>query len=237
MADDRTTDDCDPEARSPIRTPDFFQDGLAELRDQLGWAQADLGRFFGVSRVAVSNWETRGVGETEPRKAALRLVERCLQVSPAPSPKVGEALLGAGVARFVTAAMRRSPRFREGAVDKETELEEVGLGEVGPEEAVRIRSRLGWSQAELAAFLGVTRSVPAVWEDTEDTGPGSEAVQAALLSLRLVADPEEEEKEEKHEEHPGPDRHPLETLRREGVSAFYERAFYRSATCLEACET
>jgi transcriptional regulator with XRE-family HTH domain len=198
------TDSRDPEARSPIRTSDFFQDRLAGLRDQLGWTQADLGRFFGVSRVAVANWETRGVGETEPRKAALRLVDRCREASPAPGREVGAALLRAGVARFVTTAVHRSPRLGEGAVDEK----------VGPKEATRIRGRLGWSQAELAAFSGVTRSVPAVWEDTDEDGPASEAVRAALLALRLVADPE-------LEEYPGPDRHPMETLRTEGLSAFY----------------
>lgn len=195
-----------PEARAPITTPDFFEEELADLRGRLEWTQADLGGFFGVSRVTVANWETRGVGETEPRKAALRFVSDCLEASPAPGPEVGEALLSAGLTRALTAGVHRSPRVDEGSCDKE----------IGPKEVVEIRGRLGWTQAELAAFLGVTHSVPAVWEDSDEEGPTSEAVRAALLALRLVADPEQQE-------HPGPDR-PMETFRKKGLSVFYRKA-------------
>jgi DNA-binding transcriptional regulator YiaG len=201
----------DPEARAPITTPDFFEEELAGLRGQLEWTQAELGRFFEVSRVTVANWETRGVGETEPRKAALRFVSDCLEASPAPGPEVGEALLSAGLTGVLTAGVHRSPRLNEGACDKE----------VGPKEAAEIRGRLGWTQAELAAFLGVTHSVPAVWEDPDEEGPTDKAVRAALLALRLASDPE-------REEHPGPnqpmEKFPMEKLGEEGLSAFYREA-------------
>lgn len=193
-------------ARAPITTPDFFEQKLPGLRNELGWTQADLGRFFGVSRVTVTNWETSSVGETEPRKAALRFVSDCLEGSPAPGREVGEALLSTGLTRALTAGVHQSPRLDEGGCDKE----------IGPKEAAEIRSRLGWTQAELAVFLGVTHSVPAVWEDSDEEGPTREAVRAALLALRLVADPEQQE-------HPGPDR-PMETFRKKGLSAFYRKA-------------
>lgn len=200
-----------PEARGPIRTPDFFEEELAGLRGRLEWTQAELGQFFEVSRVTVANWETRGVGETEPRKAALRFVSDCLEASPAPGLKVGEALLGAGLTRALTAGVHRSPRLNEGGHDKE----------VGPKEAADIRGRLGWTQAELATFLGVTHSVPAVWEDSAEEGPTDKAVRAALLTLRLASDPE-------REEHPGPnqsmEKFPTEKLGEEGLSAFYREA-------------
>jgi DNA-binding transcriptional regulator YiaG len=195
-----------PEARAPITTPDFFEEELADLRGRLEWTQADLGQFFGVSRVAVANWETSGTGETEPRKAALRFVSDCLEASPAPANEVGEALLSVGLTRALTAGVHQSPRVDEGGCDKE----------VGPEEVVEIRGRLGWTQAELAAFLGVTHSVPAVWEDPEEEGPTDEAVRAALLALRLASDPEQEE-------HPGPNQ-PMEKFGEEGLSSFYKEA-------------
>jgi transcriptional regulator with XRE-family HTH domain len=195
-----------PEARAPITTPDFFEEELADLRGRLEWTQADLGQFFGVSRVAVANWETSGVGETEPRKAALRLVSDCLKASPAPGREVGKALLSVGLTRALTAGVHQTPSVDEGGCDKE----------IGPKEADEIRGRLGWTQAELAAFLGLTHSVPAVWEDPDEGGPTDRAVEAALLALRLVSDPEQQE-------HPGPDR-PMETLRKKGLSAFYRKA-------------
>jgi len=201
----------DPEARAPIRTPDFFEEALPDLRGRLEWTQAELGEFFGVSRVTVTNWETRGVGETEPRKAALHFVSDCLEASPAPGPEVGETLLSAGLTRALTAGVHRSPRLNEGGCDKE----------VGPKEAAEIRGRLGWTQAELAAFLGVTHSVPAVWEDSGEEGPTDKAVRAALLALRLVADPE-------RKEYPATNQPTeamrLETLRKKGVNAFYREA-------------
>ena len=52
-----------------------------------------------------------------------------------------------------------------------------------------LRDRLGWTQVELAAFLGMTHSGPAVWESGR--GDFREAVRAALLALRLAADLEQ----------------------------------------------
>jgi len=107
-----------PEARGPITTPDFFEEELSDLRGRLEWTQAELGRFFDVSRVTVANWETRGVGETEPRKAALRFVSDCLEVSPVPGREVGEGLLSVGLTSALTAGVHRSPHLSEGACDK-----------------------------------------------------------------------------------------------------------------------
>ncbi|MCS4116025.1 transcriptional regulator with XRE-family HTH domain [Salinibacter ruber] len=200
------TADHDSVGQLPVTTPDIFGKKLPKLREKVGWTQAELGQFFGVSKISAHRWEKRGVGETEPRKAALRFVSDCLEASPAPADEVGEALLSVGLTRALTAGVHQSPRVDEGGCDKE----------VGPEEVVEIRGRLGWTQAELAAFLGVTHSVPAVWEDSDGEGPTSEAVRAALLALRLASNPE-------REEHPGPNQ-PVEKLREEGLSAFYRKA-------------
>jgi transcriptional regulator with XRE-family HTH domain len=188
----------------PVQTASLFEEELSELRGRLKWTQAELGQFFGVSRVSISRWESRGVGESEPRKAALRLVAGCVEASPAAAPRVGSALLRAGLVSAVTAAVHRSPQVDEGRRRDPVDWQKV----------IAVREVLGWTQAELAAFLGVTHSVPAVWER-----PGSsldKAVRAALLALELAADPE-------HREYPAPDR-PMETLRREGLGAFYREA-------------
>ena len=53
---------------------------------------------------------------------------------------------------------------------------------LGPEEIKGIRKRLGWIQAEMAAFFGVTHSTPAKWEGPD---PGlSSAAQAGMIALR-----------------------------------------------------
>lgn len=188
----------------PVRTPDFFEETLPDLRDRLGWTQAELGAFFCVSRVSATRWENKGVGETEPRKAALRLVADCLESSPAPGRRVGEALLSAGVVGAVTAGVHRSVSLGKGRADRP----------VDPEEISRLRGHLGWTQVELAGFLGMTHSGPAVWESGR--GDFREAVRAALLALRLAGDLEQEE-------YPRPDSS-MEKLRGEGLSAFYRAA-------------
>jgi len=188
----------------PVRTAAFFEEQLSDLRGRLEWTQAELGQFFGVSRVSISRWESRGVGETEPRKAALRLVADCVEASSVAAPEVGRTLLGAGVVSTVTAAVHRSPRVDEGGRRDPVDWQKV----------IDVRNLLGWTQAELAAFLGVTHSVPAVWER-----PGSsldKAVRAALLALGLGAGP-------KQREYPGPG-WPAVKLREKGLDAFYREA-------------
>ncbi|WP_263790012.1 hypothetical protein [Salinibacter sp.] len=169
--------------RAPIETPDFFEEELPDLREKLGWTQANVGQFFGVSKITAHRWEKHGDGETEARKAALRLVAECVDVSSVQGREVGDVLLDAGVVRAVTGALHRSPGVREGALDESIDWKRV----------FGVRDRLGWTQTEFALFLGVTHSVPAVWErpDTWESGenPLGSAVRAAILALDLSSDP------------------------------------------------
>jgi DNA-binding XRE family transcriptional regulator len=170
--------------RTPIETPDFFEEKLPGLRDKLCWTQANMGQFFGVSKITVHCWEKHGAGETEARKAALRLVTECMEVSSAQDRGVGDVLLDAGVVRAVTGALHRSSGIREGALDELIDWKTV----------FGVRDRLGWTQTEFALFLGITHSVPAVWESPaaweSGENPLGSAIRAALLALDLSSDPD-----------------------------------------------
>jgi DNA-binding XRE family transcriptional regulator len=198
--------------RTPIQTPGFFEEKLPGLRDTLGWTQAELGEFFGVSKITAHRWEKKGAGETETRKAALRLVVEAAEASPADGQEVGEALLDAGVVGAVTAALHRSPCLDEGGLDEGAVDEPVGWRRV-----FGVRDRLGWTQTEFALFLGVTHSVPAVWESSES---GNQmlggAIRAALLALDLSSDSGRPDYREPKAQ--------WETLKTRGLQAFYDRA-------------
>lgn len=188
--------------REPIRTPELFENELPELRERLCWTQADLGEFFGVSKLSAHRWEKSGAGETEARKAALRLLSSTLERSPGQPGTVGRALLEAGVAKVVTAAAHQSPRLREGALEVPITWKTV----------FGVRERLGWTQTEFARFMGVTHSVPAVWESGE--GTIGDATRAALLVLEVSTDPDRPQYREPDSEWAG--------LKTEGLGAFYE---------------
>ena len=197
-----TTADGDSADRSPITTPPYFEEELPGLRERLGWSQADMGHFFGVSKISAHRWEKRGVGETEARKAALRYVDRSVEASPASGRDLGDAFLDAGVVRTVTRALFRGARPSEGGLDEP----------VGWKLVFGVRDRLGWTQTEFAQFLGVTHSVPAVWES--GNGTFGDALRAALLALDLSSDPKR----------PGY-REPESAwadLKTDGLNAFYE---------------
>lgn len=194
--------------RTPITTPDIFENKLPALREKLGWTQADLGQFFGVSKLTAHRWEKRGDGETEARKAALRLVDRSLEASSAAGREIGKMLREVGVVRAVTAALHQSPGVREG-----------GLGEpLGWRRVFAARDRLGWTQTEFALFLGVTHSVPAVWESRAAWESGQDplgsAIRAAVLALDLSSDPGRPDYREP--------KSAWEDLKTEGLNAFYE---------------
>lgn len=196
--------------RTPVQTPGFFEEKLPGLRDTLGWTQADLGQFFGVLKITAHRWEKKGAGETEARKAALRLVAESTEASPANGQEVGERLLDVGVVGAVTAALHRSPGLDEERLDEGAVDEPVGWRRV-----FGVRDRLGWTQTEFALFLGVTHSVPAVWENPEsgDEMLGS-AIRAALLALDLSSDPGRPDYRE-----PGVG---WKTLKTSGLQAFYD---------------
>ena len=194
--------------RTPIETPDFFEEKLPDLRDKLGWTQANMGQFFGVSKITAHRWEKRGAGETEARRAALRLVAECVGVSSTQGREVGDMLLDAGVVRAMTGALHRSPGVREGALDEPIDWKTV----------FGVRDRLGWTQTKFALFLGVTHSVPAVWESPaaweSSEAPLGNAIRAAILALNLSSD-------SKRPDYRAPES-AWDDLETEGLDAFYE---------------
>lgn len=203
----RAADERRPD-RNPITTSDLFTDELSQLRKRLGWTQAELGAFFGVSYVSVSRWENRGVGETEARKAVVRMLGRLVDSESGQSEwlRLGDALREAGVVKTVTAGVHQSRSLHGGGCDEP----------IGWRRIFRLRSRLGWTQVELARFLGVTHSTPAVWERLG--GEISEAMRAALLALDLTTRAD-------RPEYPVPNPPPTD-LKSEGLNAFYEQTVW-----------
>jgi DNA-binding transcriptional regulator YiaG len=196
--------------RAPIETPDFFEEKLPDLREELDWTQADVGQFFGVSKITAHRWEKHGDGETEARKAVLRLVADCAEASSAQGQEIGNVLLNAGAVRTVSAALHRSPGLREGALDEP----------LGWKRVFSVRKRLGWTQTEFALFLGVTHSVPAVWESraTWESGedPLGNAMRGTILALDLSSDPDSPDYREP--------KTGWEDLKTRGLKVFYDEA-------------
>jgi DNA-binding transcriptional regulator YiaG len=194
--------------RTPIETPGFFEEKLPGLREKLGWTQANVGQFFGVSKITAHRWEKRGDGETEARKALLRLVAERVEASSAQGQEIGRMLLNAGVVRTVSAALHQSLGVREGAL-----YEPLGWRGV-----FGARKRLGWTQTEFALFLGVTHSVPAVWESPDSWKHGNDplgnALRAAILALDLSSDPGRPDYREPSSG--------WEELKTRGLQAFYD---------------
>jgi DNA-binding transcriptional regulator YiaG len=196
--------------RTPIETPNFFEEKLPDVREKLGWTQANVGQFFGVSKITAHRWEKHGDGETEARKAVLRLVAECVEASSARGREIGKVLLNAGAVRTVSAALHRSPGLREGDLDEPLSWRQV----------FAVRDRLGWTQTEFALFLGVTHSVPAVWESraTWESGedPLGNAIRAALLALDLSSDPDRPDYREP--------KTGWDELKTSGLQTFYDEA-------------
>ena len=210
--DDSPTDGSEDNRRerAPIETPDFFEEKLPDLREKLGWTQANVGQFFGVSKITAHRWEKHGDGETEARKAVLRLVADCAEASSAQGQEIGNALLNAGTVRTVTAALHRSPGLREGGLDEP----------LGWKRVFSVRDRLGWTQTEFALFLGVTHSVPAVWESRATWESGEEplgnAMRGTILALDLSSDPDRPDYREP--------KTGWEDLKTRGLQAFFDEA-------------
>lgn len=163
--------------REPITTPGFFEEELRELRQRLGWTQAEVGQFFGVSKITAHRWERGGAGETEARKAALRLVKEALERSPVSGERLGELLLEAGVVGTLISSAREGRGLKNGINGRPINWKTI----------FDLRNRLGWTQTEFALFLGVTHSVPAVWESGD--GTIGNATRAALQVLDLCSRP------------------------------------------------
>jgi len=206
------------DALPPIVTPPITGQ-IDPLLDRLSWSKADLGRFFGVSRTQASQWAHGHTKISEPVKALFRYLKHAAGVEAA-SVEASE-----GTSRGKT-AQRKIKRRREGTLRLFGEAaHEAGVrglifarfGQAGrredlpdrllnPDEIKDIRERLGWIQAEMAAFFGVTHSTPGKWEAPD---PGlSPAAQAGMIALREWSF------------RPGADPEEIRTLWETGLSAF-----------------
>lgn len=185
------------DALLPIRTAPIGE-ALGPFLDRLAWSKADLGRFLGVSRQSVSRWAHGHVRMSERDKAALLFVQEAARTEREEGNLLlfsdfGDWALPLGIRGLICA------RFEEQVPE--------GAGRVlGPDQIFEIRKQLGWIQAEMAAFFGVTHSTPAKWEGPDpQVGP---ATEAELIALREWASrPDAEEKK-------------IRTLWQEGISRF-----------------
>ena len=159
------------------------------MRHRLGWTQAELGAFFGVSHLTAHKWCKSGVSHSEITKGALRALEVALEDAPAPEDRqltleyhssdeaglskadLSKALLETSVAAFLA-----------GGTDEE----------VTPLRVFRLRDTLDWTQAEFGAFFGVSYTTPAVWESKDINI--NEATRGALLALEIRVNQKEKQR-------------------------------------------
>lgn len=164
-----------------IATPPV-QEEINPLLETLGWGKTHLGRFLGVSRTWASRWAHGHVSPGERAKAAFRFLQVAAETEATGLEgsrrvrflrRFGEWAHGAGIRGLVYARFRRSPEIKETS------------GPLPPSEIYQIRQDLGWIQAEMAAFFGITHSTPAKWENLEMDDPRiSPATEAELIALR-----------------------------------------------------
>jgi len=179
------------------------------LQSTLGWTHQQIGTFTGVHRTTVSGWVNGKRPCPERVKALLRLtllwasvpassavgetvLDLCLSISPPgdlPSSirtgaDVGVCLQVLGPVGFVDLALRETTRHE--ITEHETQGYLHTLEETPHLGVIRARRQTTWTQAEWAAFFGVTHSTPAVWEAPD---PGFGAVTAAeVLAVRCLAE-------------------------------------------------
>lgn len=189
------------DALFPIATPPAG-DTIKPLLEDLQWSKAGLARFLGVTRQTVSRWASGHRQMDERQKAALRFLAHAAQVE-------SSGLHGAKRARFLSGFGQWASKlgirgFVCARFGDPRRFEQERL--LHPEEIRTIRDQLGWIQAEMAAFFGVTHSTPAKWEGPDPrVGRSTEAELMALREWFSRSDTENEE---------------ARTLWEEGVSEF-----------------
>jgi len=176
------------DALFPIRTAGAGE-MIGPLAHDLRWAKADLGRFLGRGRPTVSRWAHGKRRVPEREAAAIRFLRRAADVEREEGDIIlrshfGEWALPLGIRGLVAARFQKLGELEEkrGGPERNSPL-------LSPRRVRKVRGALGWTQAETAAFFGVTHSTPAKWEDTslEDPRVGP-ATEAELLALRWHAE-------------------------------------------------
>jgi transcriptional regulator with XRE-family HTH domain len=137
---------------------------LWEIRTSGGWSLGKLARQAGVSKSALSRWET---GERQPRITELEAVL--------------DALNATTLQRTLVFSRVEAPRAIRHLTKKASE------NRLGPPPTVgdmlrALRLRQGWTQAQLAHRLGVNDSSIARWERSERF-PSTEQMQALCYAL------------------------------------------------------
>ena len=119
---------------------------LWEMRTAGGWSQGQLARISGVSKAALSQWES---GARLPRIPELEAVLSALQANAAQSARVFAHVK----------APRALRRLRQS-----TEVSGMGAPPVAGNLLRAMRLRKGWTQAQTAKSVGVVGSTVARWE-------------------------------------------------------------------------
>ena len=141
---------------------------LREWRLERGMSQGAVALKAGLSRAAVSRWES---GKRRPRPFELRAVLDALRVPPA-----GRAplflLLGYGEALADLADGAPASRPEGGVAGSEAateaDLVRSAADALPGRRLVSLRLRRGWTQGDLAARMGVAQGTISKWEKSTD---------------------------------------------------------------------
>lgn len=176
------------DALPPIETGPAEKE-LRHLKQTLRLTDRDLADFFSVTRKAVSRWVNGRVQMGEREKALARLLLRAAEVetdggetSGLGGPRRERRLEEIGA--WASSIGARGLALAQFYLDTKVPAEE-GTPLYDGEDIRQIRKQLGWIQAEMAAFFGVTHSTPAKWEGP-DPRVGA-AGEAGLLALEHFA--------------------------------------------------
>ena len=142
---------------------------LWEMRTEGGYSLGSLARKAGVSKAALSQWES---GKRQPRVAELETVLDALGADAA-----RRALLFARIE-----APRALRHLRQTAPSQG-----MGMPATAGDLMRAMRQRKGWSQEQVAARLGVTRNAITQWE-SGDRMPSQEHLQALCYVLGAQED-------------------------------------------------
>lgn len=137
---------------------------LWELRTGRGWSQGQLAQRAGISKAALSRWES---GARQPRVPELQAVLEALETTPAQ--------------RALAFAFIKAPRALR-YLQASPESDSLGPPPAAGDLLRAMRQRRGWTQAQVAQRLGVGQNTVARWEAGERL-PANEEMQALCFAL------------------------------------------------------
>ncbi len=137
---------------------------LWEMRTAGGWSQGQVARAAGVSKAALSQWES---GARSPRVPELEAALTALQADAAQ--------------RALVFAQMKAPRALR-HLRRPDDTDGLGAPPVSYDLLRAMRLRKGWTQERTAGAVGVTRSAVARWEQGERL-PATAQIQALCYAL------------------------------------------------------